>query len=288
MKVLVLGANGQLGWELQRTCPVNIALATCDFPKVDFGSPDSIRDCISTSQPECIINAAAYTEVDKAEQEEELAYRINHLATREIAELCKKNTISMVHISTDFIFNGQNFKPYRPDDTPDPKTVYGKSKLKGEQEVRKILEDNALIIRTAWLYSVHGNNFVKTMLKLMKEKSSLNVIDEQIGTPTWGFGLARAIWIALENKLTGTFHWTDAGVASWYDFALAIQEEGIKAGLLDKSISILPVTSLQYPTPAKRPMYSVLDKTSFWLATGIKPVHWRVQLRSMLKEFSQL
>jgi len=122
------------------------------------------------------------------------------------------------------------------------------------------------------------------MLRLMKEKSSLNVIDEQIGTPTWGFGLAQAIWTAIEKNLTGTFHWTDAGVASWYDFALAIQEEGIKAGLLDKSISILPVATNQYPTPAKRPMYSVLDKTSFWQATDIKPVHWRVQLRSMLTQ----
>ena len=191
----------------------------------------------------------------------------------------------MVYISTDFVFNGQNFKPYLPDDTLDPKSVYGKSKLKGEQAVRKILGDKALIIRTAWLYSVHGNNFVKTMLKLMKEKSSLNVIDEQIGTPTWAKGLAQAIWTALEKNLTGTFHWTDAGVASWYDFATAIQEEGLEAGLINSAIPILPVGTGQYPTPAKRPMYSVLDKTSFWHFTNIKPVHWRVQLRSMLKEF---
>ena len=156
--------------------------------------------------------------------------------------------------------------------------------IKGEQAVLNILKDQSLIIRTAWLYSSHGNNFVKTMLRLMKEKQSLNVIDDQIGTPTWANGLAQVIWIAIEKQLTGIFHWTDAGVASWYDFAMAIQEEGIDAGLLDHAIPIFPIPSSLYPTPAKRPFYSVLDKTAFWKALDIKPVHWRSQLRSMLKE----
>ena len=287
MKVLLLGSNGQLGWELQRTRPDNITLTTCDYPKVDFCSTSSIDQCINSSKPDCIINAAAYTAVDNAEQEKDLAYRINHKAVLEIAELCRDNTISLIHISTDFIFNGQNFKPYQPDDTPDPKSVYGQSKLEGEQAIHKILNDQALIIRTAWLYSSHGNNFVKTMLRLMAEKQSLNIIDEQIGTPTWANGLARAIWTALEKTICGTFHWTDAGVASWYDFAMAIQEEGLRTGLLDNSIPISPVPSHQFPTPAKRPIYSVLDKTSFWQAMNINPTHWRVQLRSMLKELNQ-
>ena len=146
------------------------------------------------------------------------------------------------------------------------------------------MEYKALIIRTAWLYSSHGNNFVKNMLNLMKEKPGLNVIDEQIGTPTWAYGLAQAIWTALSKNITGTFHWTDAGVASWYDFAIAIQEEGLNAELIDKTIPILPVSTSQFPTPAKRPMYSVLDKRSFIQRLKTEPVHWRVQLRSMLKE----
>ncbi len=175
MKVLLLGSNGQLGWELQRTRPDNISLATCDYPKVDFCSTNSIHHCIDAVKPDCIINTAAYTAVDKAEHEKDSAYRINHQAVLEIAKLCKKNNISLVHISTDFVFNGRNFKPYQPDDIPDPESVYGKSKLEGELSVRKILNNKALIIRTAWLYSSHGNNFVKTMLKLMKEKQSLNV-----------------------------------------------------------------------------------------------------------------
>ena len=284
MKVLLLGSNGQLGWELQRTCPEDIILTTCDFPKVDFLNKSSIKQCINSSKPDYIINTAAYTAVDNAEKEKELAFKINHKAVVEISEQCIRHSISLVHISTDFIFNGQNFKPYQPEDEAIPESVYGKSKLAGEQTVLKILGDQSLIIRTAWLYSSHGNNFVKTMLKQLNEKPELNVIDEQIGTPTWANGLAKAIWTALEKKIHGIFHWTDAGVASWYDFAVAIQEESLLLELLDTSIPILPIPAHQYPTPAKRPFYSLLDKTSFWQTAGITPSHWRVQLRSMLKE----
>jgi dTDP-4-dehydrorhamnose reductase len=230
-----------------------------------------------------IINAAGYTAVDKAEQEPDLADRINHLAVRYIAELCRQNQIRLVHISTDFIFSGRHFKPYQPDDNPGPESVYGKSKLKGEQAILKTLE-NALIIRTAWLYSIHGHNFVKTMLRLMKEKTELRVIEDQIGTPTWAFGLAKVIWTALRHNATGIFHWTDAGVASWYDFSVAIQEEGLSIGLLDQAIPILPVPTHAYSTPAKRPHYSVLDKTTVRQTLGILPVHWRFQLRAMMWE----
>jgi dTDP-4-dehydrorhamnose reductase len=223
--------------------------------------------------------------VDQAEKNEGTADRINHGAVAQMAGLCREHGIHMVHISTDFVFNGRYYKPYHPNDTPDPISVYGKSKLNGEEAILHILKDQALIIRTAWLYSSHGNNFVKTMLKLMTEKQSLNIIDEQIGTPTWAHGLAQAIWAALDKTLKGVFHWTDAGVASWYDFAMAIQEEAIHTGLLDEAIPIYPIPAQLYPTPAQRPFYGVLDKTSFWKALDIKPLHWRVQLRSMLKEF---
>ncbi len=195
----------------------------------------------------------------------------------------KKNII-LIHISTDFIFNGKGYHPYKPDDNPNPISVYGLSKLKGEKAVLKILKDNSLIIRTAWLYSSHGANFVKTMLSLMKDKKDLTIIDEQIGTPTWANGLANTIWMAIEKKISGVHHWTDAGIASWYDFANAIHEEALHEGLLKKPVTILPVPTSHYPTPAQRPMYSVLDKTSFWELLDIKPIHWRTQLRSMLKD----
>jgi dTDP-4-dehydrorhamnose reductase len=287
MKVLVLGAGGQLGWELQRTCPPDVFPVFCDVPEVDFFSADSIVKCITETRPDCIINAAAYNAVDKAEQEPAAADRINHAAVLEIARLCRQNHIFLVHISTDFVFSGRHYKPYQPDDPPDPESVYGKTKLAGEQAVRDTL-DEFLIIRTAWLYSSHGSNFVKTMLKLMQEKPEIKVIDEQIDTPTWAHGLARAVWTALDKNIQGTFHRTDAGVATWYDFAVAIQEEGIRGKLFEKAIPILPLASSQYPTPARRPFYSVLDKTTTCQTLGIPPVHWRVQLRKMLAELPLL
>ncbi|WP_319577419.1 dTDP-4-dehydrorhamnose reductase [uncultured Desulfobacter sp.] len=284
MKVLLLGANGQLGWELKRTCPQDIILTTCDYPKVDFLSTTSITTCIETARPDWIINAAAYTAVDKAEEEKETAERINHTAVREIAGLCRQNNIRLIQISTDFVFNGKAHRPYLPQDTPDPISTYGKTKLKGEQAALEILKDDAAIIRTAWLYSSHGANFVKSMLNFFETKPELNIIDEQIGTPTWANGLAQAVWQAIDKNLTGIHHFTDAGIASWYDFATAIQEEALSLNLTQKEIPINPIPASQYPTPAERPFYSVLDKTSLWQTLDLKPVHWRKQLRSMLKE----
>ena len=284
MKVLLLGAGGQLGWELQRTCPPVIDLTLCDFPKVDFTNAGTIQECIQAAGPDWIINAAAYTAVDKAESEPTLADRINHLAVREIATLCRKNRIRLVHISTDFVFSGQNHKPWLPEDTPDPISEYGRSKLKGEQAVLEIL-DNPLIVRTAWLYSGHGSNFVKTMLNLMNEKPSLTVIDEQISTPTWARGLADIVWQAVGKNLSGIYHWTDAGVASWYDFAVAIQELALDLGLIKTAVPILPVPATAFPTPAQRPLYSVLDKTATLQALETPPAHWRTRLKTMLVDY---
>ncbi len=286
MKVLLLGANGQLGWELQRTVPQTITLTVCDFPKVDFTSSDSVRACIQSANPDCIINAAAYTAVDKAETEQELAYRINHLAVEKIAKTCQQKNVFLIQISTDFVFNGDTFKPYLPSDQPDPVSIYGLSKLKGEQAVQQILTDNFLIIRTAWLYSSHGDNFVKTMINLMKQGKDLTVVEDQIGTPTWAKGLAKTIWRSLETRLTGIHHWTDAGVASWYDFAVAIQEEAHTLNIVSSLVKIRPVPASCYPTAAKRPAYSVLDKRSLLDKLSITPIHWRSQLRSMLMELT--
>jgi len=284
MKVLLLGANGQLGWELSRMRPGGVRIETCDYPRVDLGSEESIRSCVEDHAPDWIINAAAYTAVDKAEKEKELAWQINGRAVEVLAGLCREKDIRLAQISTDFVFNGQGFQPYLPGDTPEPVSEYGRSKLAGERAVQQILGEQVLIIRTAWLYSAHGNNFVKTMLRLMGERDYLNVVDDQIGTPTWAEGLARVVWAAVEKELAGIFHWTDAGVASWYDFAVAIQEEALELGILDEEILVIPIATKDYPTPAKRPFYSVLDKTSMVRASGIEPIHWRKQLRQMLLE----
>jgi len=286
MKVLLVGSNGQLGWELCRTCPEIVKLTALDYPDIDLCHPDSLIETIKQCAPDWVINSAAFTAVDKAENEQTKAFQINHLAVLRIAESVKKLNIRLVQISTDFIFDGYQSTPYLPDSTPNPESVYGITKLEGERSVLEMLKENVLIIRTAWLYSSHGNNFVKSILRLLKEKEYLNIVDDQIGTPCWADGLAKAIWIAIDKNLKGIFHWTDAGVASWYDFAVAIQEEGVACGFINNPIPINPIPTVEYPTPAKRPPYSVLDKTAFWKAIQVKPLHWRIQLRSMLKELN--
>jgi dTDP-4-dehydrorhamnose reductase len=191
----------------------------------------------------------------------------------------------MVHISTDFVFNGRAYRPYHPGDPTDPLGVYGASKLAGEKNCLAALdEDNLTIVRTAWVYSSHGNNFVKTMLRLMAEKEQVGVVADQVGTPTWAFGLAGAVWQIVQRKISGIYHWTNAGVAGWYDFACAIQEEALNIGLLNKEIPVVPLRTEEYPTLAIRPAYSVLDKSELWQKIDKKSEHWRVSLRKMLKE----
>jgi dTDP-4-dehydrorhamnose reductase len=286
MKVLIVGSNGQLGCELQRTCPSGIEISAKDYPDIDITKNKSFRLVIDKEAPDWIINSAAYTNVDGAEEEPGEAHAVNCEGAKNLAREALRVNARLVHISTDFVFNGNNCRPYKPLDPPDPQSVYGKTKLDGELAVLNILKEDALIIRTAWLYSVHGNNFVYTMLRLMKEKEEITVIDDQIGTPTWANGLAKAIWATMEKGLKGIFHWTDAGVASWYDFAVAIQDEAIDAGILSKRISIQPIPTEKYLTQAKRPSFSVLDKRNLLDATGLLSVHWRIQLRHMIREFT--
>jgi dTDP-4-dehydrorhamnose reductase len=281
---LVTGGNGQLGQELKRTCPPEHEIITVDICDFDLCSSTALQACLESTNPEIIINCAAYTAVDKAEQEKDIAFKANTEGAYNLALAAQKCNAKLIQISTDFIFSGKKSSPYLPDDQATPISVYGESKLKGEKKVLSVLKDNALIIRTAWLYSAFGNNFVKTMLRLMQERDSLSVVADQIGTPAWGKGLALAIWRSIDKELTGIHHWTDAGVASWYDFAVAIQEEALGIDLLKNQIAILPIRTLDYPTPAQRPSYSVLDKTKTWDALGYIADHWRVSLREMLKE----
>ena len=284
MKILLFGSGGQLGWELQQACPSHIQLESLGSLDADFSNVKGLEDCIEKSDARWIINAAAYTAVDKAEKEEKQADQLNHLAVAQIAETARNTHTKVVQISTDFIFDGISSIPFAPDSPANPLSVYGKTKLAGENAVKQILQQDCMVIRTAWLYSSHGNNFVKTMLKLMRDRDRISVVDDQIGTPTWAKGLAFCVWRAIDQNLSGVHHWTDAGVASWYDFAVAIQEIGLELKLLDKQIPIFPIPCAQYPTPAKRPAFSVLDKRSIWQNLEMTPVHWRVQLRKMLKE----
>lgn len=284
MKVLICGANGQVGRELQCIAPPEHEIIAMGSSTLNITQRNSVIELIASCKPDIVINAAAYTAVDKAEQEIELAYAVNADGAGYLAEICGANGIKLVHLSTDFVFDGEQSSPYKPEDETNPLNVYGGSKLEGERLVQNLSGDNALIIRTAWVYSRHGSNFVKTMLKLMDEREQLGVISDQIGTPTNAESLARFIWIAVCRGLSGIYHWTDAGVASWYDFAVAIAEEGQVAGLLKPKVRINPIATADFKTLARRPKFSVLDKKLSWSQSGIKPLHWRVSLRNLIQE----
>ncbi len=286
-KVLITGAAGQLGWELQHSKPDTANCIAVDLPDLDVTNEASVNAFIDRELPSVIINAAAYTAVDRAEQEPEVAAAVNTRAAGLLAQAAAGHGCRLVQISTDFVFDGASGHPYLATDKPSPQSVYGRSKQDGEQAVLAA-GGQVLILRTAWLYSVHGNNFVKTMLRLMRERDSLSIVADQVGTPTWARGLAQAIWRALDRDLQGIHHWTDAGVASWYDFAVAIAEEGRALDLLERIPKLTPIRTEDYPTPAARPAYGVLDKHDTWSALDCTQPHWRVQLRAMLRDLKQL
>lgn len=287
-RVLVTGSNGQLGYELQRSSPDNVEIIATDVNELDITRSELVFDFIREYRPTHIINAAAYTSVDKAEEERDLAFRINQQGAANLAIAAKKNQQRMLHVSTDFVFSDSQCSPYLPFDPPKPCGVYGESKLAGENEVLSILGSQGLVVRTSWLYSAHGNNFVKTMLRLMNERDELGIVADQIGTPTWAATLADTIWQLLgDNEAHGILHCGDNGSASWYDFSVAIHELGLEKGLLQKPIIIKPIRTEDYTTPATRPAYSILDKTKTEeFLNGTLP-YWRNSLGNMLDELKK-
>jgi dTDP-4-dehydrorhamnose reductase len=286
LKILIIGSHGQLGNELSTTKPAGIELHAVDVDSLDITDAEQVDKKIATLLPDVVINAAAYTAVDHAETDRDAAYLVNEKGPENIAGACKAANCRLIHVSTDFVFDGTTPAPYLPEDPPRPLNVYGDSKYRGELAVVRESGGKALILRTAWVYSAHGNNFVKTMLGLMRTREQLGVIYDQTGSPTWARTLAETIWTAVVShpRASGMYHWTDAGVASWYDFAVAIQAEALALGLLDKAIPIMPIRTSQYPTPATRPAYTVLDCSRTWKDFSISPVHWRTALTEMLRE----
>lgn len=288
MKVLITGSKGQLGLELRRTMPSKYTLHGADLDSLDISDPTSLIKILQEQEPDVVINCAAYTAVDQAEQDQERAFAVNARGAGYLAKAAAVIEAKLIHISTDFVFDGTKSRPYLPDDEANPISVYGASKLEGE---RRVLANapSAIVLRTAWLYSPYGSNFVKTMLRLMGERDAIKVIADQVGTPTWGGGLAQCIWAMVGRPdMRGIHHWTDAGVASWYDFAVAIQEFGLESGLLKSAIPIMPIRTEDYPTPAQRPNYSVLEKGHTWSELGGTAPHWRVSLRAVVNEIAFL
>ena len=282
MKVLIAGSGGQLGRALAATAPAGVTLIAPPEAEFDIADPDAVARVVAAAGADLLVNAAAYTAVDKAETETDTATRINATAVRFLATAAAKAGTRFTHVSTDYVFSGHGPTPYTPATPPAPASAYGRTKLAGEQAAQAH-HPGALIIRTAWVYAAQGNNFVRTMLRLMAERDEVRVVADQIGTPTHAASLARAIW-ALDGQ-SGLFHWTDAGVASWYDFAVAIQDEALRLGLLTRQVPVLPIATADYPTPAQRPAYSVLDKAGSWAITG-PARHWRAELIDCLKDMA--
>ncbi len=286
MKILLTGSGGQLGYELQRSLPDRHQIIAVDKGQLNICNNEHLLAFFEKNSPELVINAAAYTAVDKAEEEKDLAWMVNQQGAENIALACKQHAIKMVQISTDFVFSGEHYRPYMPSDKAESASVYGLSKNAGDEAVLTVLQDQALVVRTSWLYSSHGGNFVKTMLKLMQERDSLGIIVDQTGTPTWAATLADCIWLLIDVEASGIYHCADNGVASWYDFAVAIQEEALQLGLLDEETLITPIRTEHYPTPAARPAYSVMDKSKTEKKLDLTLPHWRASLRMMLQELT--
>ena len=285
--ILLLGSNGQVGKEIiQILEPYGNTIATVR-PTVDLAQPKTLCSVIRENQPQIIINAAAYTAVDKAESEPELAKAINGTALGILAEETEKLGAFLVHISTDYVFDGNNSCPYKETDATNPVSVYGNTKLLGEEAIQKSCAHH-FILRTAWVYGTFGkSNFVKTMLRLGAEREEIRVVADQIGSPTWAKSIADAIAQIIPQltpEIAGIYHYTNSGVASWYDFAVTIFEEAQQLGFPLKVQRVIPITTPEYPTPARRPSYSVLSCAKISTVLGNHPPHWRQPLRQMLKE----
>lgn len=284
MKVLVTGVSGQLGKALLATRPEGCTCIAVDRSKLDLADANAIARLVDAEEPDLVLNAAAYTAVDRAESEPELAHSINALAPGAFAKALSGSGKRLVQVSTDFVFDGVSGRGYRPHDTRNPLSVYGVTKAAGEDAAGP----EAIIVRTSWVYATGGMNFVRTMLRLMRERNELRVVADQIGSPTLATGLARTIWAIAETDQPGIWHHRDAGVASWYDFAVAIAEEAYNLDLISHMPTITPIATVDYPTAAKRPSSSVLDVSATRANLGDANVHWRTNLKTMLKEEKSL
>jgi dTDP-4-dehydrorhamnose reductase len=285
LKILVTGANGQLGKEaLLAFTALGHSVTGIGRHQLDLaGAADVVAHAIAAHRADWVVNCAAYTQVDRAEEEADLAFAVNRDAAGAVAEGARQGSSRLLHLSTDFVFGGGQATPYREDDRSDARNIYGQSKWQGEQAVREVLP-RALIVRTAWVYGKHGGNFVKTMLRLMAERDEIRVVDDQLGSPTWTADIVRAMQCLMENDAAGTYHFTNEGVASWYDLAHAVHALAPALGYAVKTEKLQPIASGQWPCAAERPAYSVLSKEKIRPVLAYDIPHWRDSLCRMLRE----
>lgn len=279
---MIVGVDGQLGRALAAAAPAGVDLAAHGRAALDVTDARAVAAMVSAACPDLLFNAAAYTAVDRAEGDEAAAHAVNAAAVSHLAAAARAVGARLVQVSTDFVFDGRRGTPYPIDAEPCPLGAYGRTKRAGEIAAGA----EALVVRTSWLYAAQGSNFVLTMLRLMRGAAPVRVVADQIGTPTHASGLAAALWTLAGRGANGLHHWSDSGVASWYDFAVAIAEDGAALGLLDRPPEVVPIATADFSTPARRPAYSVLDKTKTIACVGAPAPHWRIPLRAMLREIA--
>ncbi len=295
MKILLTGSEGQLGRALISYKPNNFELIAKSKKDLDITNEQECIKTISKEKPKWVINASAYTLVDQAEINHQAAFSVNSNGIKNLAKAMKKLGGNLLHFSTDFVFSGNQSKPYTPDQKANPINIYGKSKARGENALQESLNktNQGIILRTSWLIGSVGRNFALTILKLHKERENISVVCDQIGSPTTTSSLARASWKLIQLKesasinniqIPNIYHYSDAGIASWYDLAIAIGEISEELGLIKKAAKVIPIPSSCYPAKALRPTFSVLDCSSTYQLLGLEPLHWRSSLYELLQE----
>jgi dTDP-4-dehydrorhamnose reductase len=287
MRALIVGAGGLVGRALAMAAPAGWQVAALDRAGLDITDAAAVRAAVAQHRPDVIVNCAGHIAVDKVEAEKELAWRINADGPRYLAEALAPGQGRLIHISTNYVFSGDAAVPYAVDAETAPVNYYGVSKRAGELAVLEVLGSRAVVVRTSWVYGLTGRSFFNSILKALREKQLATVVDDQLGTPTSAPVFARVLWkIARQPQVHGVLHWTDEGVASWYDFAQAIAEDAIACGLVPAASQVLPIVTAQYPTAVPRPMYGVLDKRSTVAAVGEVPRYWRTELRALMTELA--
>lgn len=287
MRVLITGAQGQVGQALRDSAPSDWQIQGLGSAELDISDAQQVLECVSALQPQLIINAAAYTAVDKAESDSERAYAVNQLGAENLAKAAQQSNCPLLHISTDYVFNGEHSQPYTEQDSPAPNSVYGHSKWLGEQAISAHCSQY-IILRTSWVFGLHGNNFVKTMLRLGQERQTLSIVSDQVGGPTSANSIAQALWqIAQQYSnnnqcVWGTYHFSGAASCTWYDFAVEIFAQAEALQLIVQSPALTPINTASYPTPAQRPAYSVLDNHKIQQQFGIAQSNWKSELQQML------
>ena len=286
MKVLLTGAAGQLGQALRASCPPDFEMIATSRDELDLSKPEACKAAVERHRPDWVLNAGAYTAVDRAEEEPDLAHAVNGGAPRAFAEAIRQQGGRLLQLSTDFVFNGRQGSPYRVEQPRDPLGVYGASKARGEEAIEAVLGDNgqATVLRTSWVMGPVGRNFALTMLRLHRERDQLGVVADQVGCPSSTLNLAAACWrvISIRAEQPAVLHWCDAGAASWYDVSVAVGELAAEQGLIETPANVRPICTEDYPTPAQRPAYSLLDCRSSREQLELDGEHWRQALRAVL------